>query len=192
MCRLTIAPIRNFRHKAESCCFRWRIPPCIINRKATCLIIASSWSPAHQRGIGREAALAYARYGAEVILLGRNADKLQQVEQTINQLNKCPAHTLVFDLAEATPERCQQLAHQLAQQFTHLDGVLYNAGILGEIVPLEELVDALRQRPARQSVSITGRGCHRSLLEMADTVTEMRPVKHAFDACIQAQQGIDW
>jgi len=57
---------------------------------------------------------------------------------------------------------------------------------------LDELVQALQQRPVHQSVIITGRGCHRRLVDIADTVTEMRPVKHAFDAGIQAQQGIDW
>lgn len=61
-----------------------------------------------------------------------------------------------------------------------------------DYLPLEALLRALRQRPAHQSVIITGRGCHRDILELADTVTEMRPVKHAFDAGIQAQQGIDW
>lgn len=106
-------------------------------------------------GIGREAALTYARYGAEVILLGRNADKLQQVGQTINQLNKRPAHPLVFDLAEATPERCQQLAHQLAQQFSHLDGVLHNAGILGEIVPLAELDPQIWQQVMKINLDAT-------------------------------------
>jgi len=96
-------------------------------------------------GIGREAALTYARYGAEVILMGRNADKLQQVEQAIGALNNRPAHSLVFDLADATPERCHQVAEQLAQQFPRLDGVLHNAGILGEIVPLAELDPAVWQ-----------------------------------------------
>ncbi|MCS3408528.1 cob(I)yrinic acid a,c-diamide adenosyltransferase [Serratia sp. AKBS12] len=57
---------------------------------------------------------------------------------------------------------------------------------------LEELLTALAQRPTHQTVIITGRGCHRDVLELADTVTEMRPVKHAFDAGIKAQQGIDW
>ncbi|UJR61847.1 cob(I)yrinic acid a,c-diamide adenosyltransferase [Dickeya zeae] len=61
-----------------------------------------------------------------------------------------------------------------------------------DYLPLNDVMTALQQRPAHQSVVITGRGCHRDLLEMADTVTEMRPVKHAFDAGIQAQQGIDW
>ena len=57
---------------------------------------------------------------------------------------------------------------------------------------LQDVVDALNARPAHQTVIITGRGCHRDLLEMADTVSELRPVKHAFDAGIIAQQGIDW
>ena len=61
-----------------------------------------------------------------------------------------------------------------------------------DYLSLEEVLTALRNRPAQQSVIITGRGCHREILALADTVTEMRPVKHAFDAGIQAQQGIDW
>lgn len=61
-----------------------------------------------------------------------------------------------------------------------------------DYLPLEEVLEALASRPLSQSVIVTGRGCHRDLLEMADTVTEMRPVRHAFDAGIQAQQGIDW
>ncbi|MBW1212465.1 cob(I)yrinic acid a,c-diamide adenosyltransferase [Pantoea allii] len=71
-----------------------------------------------------------------------------------------------------------------------LDEITYMVSM--DYLPLDELVTALKQRPAQQSVIITGRGCHRTLLDMADTVTEMRPVKHAFDAGIQAQQGIDW
>lgn len=57
---------------------------------------------------------------------------------------------------------------------------------------LQEVLIALEQRPSGQSVIITGRACHRTLLERADTVTEMRPVKHAFDAGIKAQEGIDY
>lgn len=57
---------------------------------------------------------------------------------------------------------------------------------------LEEVIQALNNRPDHQTVIITGRGCHRDLLELADTVSELRPVKHAFDAGIKAQQGIDW
>ncbi|WP_315710822.1 cob(I)yrinic acid a,c-diamide adenosyltransferase [Brenneria uluponensis] len=61
-----------------------------------------------------------------------------------------------------------------------------------DYLPLDEVIEVLNARPSHQSVIITGRGCHRDLLNQADTVTEMRPVKHAFDSGIQAQQGIDW
>ncbi|EDI7678914.1 cob(I)yrinic acid a,c-diamide adenosyltransferase [Salmonella enterica] len=56
----------------------------------------------------------------------------------------------------------------------------------------QEVIAAVRNRPAQQSVIVTGRGCHIQLLELADTVSELRPVKHAFDSGIQAQAGIDW
>ncbi|EAV3690162.1 cob(I)yrinic acid a,c-diamide adenosyltransferase [Salmonella enterica] len=56
----------------------------------------------------------------------------------------------------------------------------------------QEVIDAISNRPPAQSVIVTGRGCHARLLELADTVSELRPVKHAFDSGIQAQAGIDW
>ena len=59
-------------------------------------------------------------------------------------------------------------------------------------LPLEEVVQALNERPHQQTVIITGRGCHRDILELADTVSELRPVKHAFDAGVKAQIGIDY
>lgn len=61
-----------------------------------------------------------------------------------------------------------------------------------DYLALDRVLEALQRRPAHQSVIITGRGCHRALLDMADTVSEMRPVKHAFDAGIKAQLGIDY
>lgn len=57
---------------------------------------------------------------------------------------------------------------------------------------LDEVLDAIANRPALQHVVVTGRGAHRRLLEMADTVSEIRPVKHAFDAGIKAQLGLDY
>ncbi|HIB9863571.1 TPA: cob(I)yrinic acid a,c-diamide adenosyltransferase [Klebsiella variicola] len=61
-----------------------------------------------------------------------------------------------------------------------------------DYLPLESVLSALRERPAHQSVIITGRGCHRDIIELADTVSELRPVKHAFYAGIKAQMGIDY
>ncbi len=61
-----------------------------------------------------------------------------------------------------------------------------------DYLPLEEVVQALNERPHQQTVIITGRGCHRDILELADTVSELRPIKHAFDAGVKAQIGIDY
>jgi cob(I)alamin adenosyltransferase len=51
--------------------------------------------------------------------------------------------------------------------------------------------DALSNRPPMQHVIITGRGAPEALIELADTVTEMREVKHAYQAGIKAQIGIE-
>jgi cob(I)alamin adenosyltransferase len=59
------------------------------------------------------------------------------------------------------------------------------------LLPLDEVLDALIERPARQHVIVTGRSAPQQLIEIADTVTEMRPIKHAFDAGVQAQRGIE-
>lgn len=61
-----------------------------------------------------------------------------------------------------------------------------------DYIDLSEVIAALKNRPHQQTAIITGRACHRELLDLADTVSELRPVKHAFDAGIKAQQGIDW
>ncbi|PCH95209.1 MAG: cob(I)yrinic acid a,c-diamide adenosyltransferase [Gammaproteobacteria bacterium] len=57
---------------------------------------------------------------------------------------------------------------------------------------LEEVLAALKHRPKDQHVIITGRACHRAIIELADTVSEVQSVKHAFDNGIKAQKGIDW
>lgn len=59
-------------------------------------------------------------------------------------------------------------------------------------LPASEVIEALQQRPAMQHVIITGRGAPKSLIEIADTVTEMREVKHAFKAGIKAQAGVEY
>jgi cob(I)alamin adenosyltransferase len=57
---------------------------------------------------------------------------------------------------------------------------------------VEEVCEVLTARPKMQNVIVTGRACHRQVMELADTVSEVRPIKHAFDQGIKAQEGIDW
>ena len=58
-------------------------------------------------------------------------------------------------------------------------------------LPLEDVLQTLRDRPKHVHVVITGRRCPLEIIELADTVTEMTKVKHAFNAGIPAQRGIE-
>ena len=58
-------------------------------------------------------------------------------------------------------------------------------------MPLDDVLQTLRQRPAHVHVVLTGRRCPPEIIELADTVTEMTKIKHAFNAGVPAQRGIE-
>ncbi|TDG13632.1 cob(I)yrinic acid a,c-diamide adenosyltransferase [Seongchinamella unica] len=59
-------------------------------------------------------------------------------------------------------------------------------------LPEQEVLEALENRPAEQSVVVTGRGGGSALQEIMDTVSEVKEVKHAFQAGIKARRGVDY
>jgi len=59
-------------------------------------------------------------------------------------------------------------------------------------VALEDVLDTLRDRPPNVNVIITGRDAPAEIVDLADTVTEMRKVKHAYDSGVMARRGIDY
>ena len=58
-------------------------------------------------------------------------------------------------------------------------------------LPLADVLETLKTRPGHVHVVLTGRRCPAEIIELADTVTEMQMVKHAFKAGIPAQRGIE-
>ncbi len=58
-------------------------------------------------------------------------------------------------------------------------------------LPLDQVLATLAERPRHVHVSMTGRRCPQEIIDVADTVTEMRLIKHAFQAGIPAQRGIE-
>jgi len=60
-----------------------------------------------------------------------------------------------------------------------------------QYVPLQEVIEVLQARPPMQHVVLTGRGAPEGLIEVADTVTEMREIKHAYKAGVMAQKGVE-
>ncbi|MGP4715838.1 YciK family oxidoreductase [Psychrobacter sp. T6-6] len=88
-------------------------------------------------GIGRVAALTYARYGATVLLLGRTSSKLEYVYDEIESLGGKQPAMLPMNLEGATYAEMQQLEGLIDKEVGQLDGILHNAGVLGQLTPLE-------------------------------------------------------
>ena len=59
-------------------------------------------------------------------------------------------------------------------------------------IDADDVVETLKNRPPKTSVILTGRDMHDKIIEVADTVTEMSNIKHAFDSGIVAKKGIDY
>jgi cob(I)alamin adenosyltransferase len=56
----------------------------------------------------------------------------------------------------------------------------------------EKVIAAIQNRPVNQNVIITGRGAKQYLQDLADTFSEVKAIKHAFESGIKAQKGIEW
>ena len=59
-------------------------------------------------------------------------------------------------------------------------------------IDIEEFIDTLRNKPESLDIIITGRNADSKLVEMADTVTEMFKIKHAFDNGVTAKKGLEF
>lgn len=89
-------------------------------------------------GIGKAASIAYAEKGATVILLGRTIHKLEAVYDEIEQRGFNKPAIYPMDLAAAAEHDYQELGNILQREFGKLDGLLHNAGILGELTPIAQ------------------------------------------------------
>ncbi len=92
--------------------------------------------------------------------------------------------------AQATWEKAQALLRDPSYDLVILDELTYMIGY--KYLDEDQVLDQLRNRPQEQSVVVTGRGGGSRLQELADTVTELQEVKHAFKAGIKAREGVDF
>jgi NAD(P)-dependent dehydrogenase (short-subunit alcohol dehydrogenase family) len=88
-------------------------------------------------GIGRAVALACARHGANVILIGRNARKLEAVHTEIETAGGPEPIIALLDLEKALAADYDKLAAAVLERFGRLDGLVHNAGLLGTLSPIE-------------------------------------------------------
>ncbi len=88
-------------------------------------------------GIGRAVAIACARHGATVVLIGRNTKKLEAVHAEIAALGRAEATIAPFDLEKALAADYDTLADATLHRYGRLDGLLHNASLLGMLAPIE-------------------------------------------------------
>lgn len=88
-------------------------------------------------GIGREAALAFGRHGATVILSGRPGQKLEAVDDAFSAEDLPEPGLAPLDLASASADDMIELANAIQTQYGKLDGLLHSAGLLGTLQPFE-------------------------------------------------------
>lgn len=88
-------------------------------------------------GIGRAVALACAAHGAEVVLTGRTVGKLEKVYDEIVAAGHAEPIIAPLDLEKATARDYDALADAIGTRYGRLDGLLHNAGLLGDLAPIE-------------------------------------------------------
>jgi NAD(P)-dependent dehydrogenase (short-subunit alcohol dehydrogenase family) len=89
-------------------------------------------------GIGRAAALSYAKHGATVILLGRTTTKLEKVYDEI-EANQWPQPAIIpLNLEGAVEKDYIEVAQSIDKAFGRLDGILHNASLLGSLTSLDQ------------------------------------------------------
>lgn len=90
-------------------------------------------------GIGKALALRVASLGGRVILHGRDVSKLEAAYDEVEAIEGAPRPSIaVLDLAAANSESYTSLAQSIEQEFGRLDGLVLNAGILGERYAIEQ------------------------------------------------------
>ncbi len=92
--------------------------------------------------------------------------------------------------AELVWQQAKQALRNDELDLVVLDEITYMINY--DYIALDDVINAINSRPKEQTVIVTGRAAHRSLTELADTVSEVRNVKHGFDNGIKARKGIDW
>jgi NAD(P)-dependent dehydrogenase (short-subunit alcohol dehydrogenase family) len=92
-------------------------------------------------GIGKAAAKAYASAGAVVVLLGKTIENLETTYDEIEQAGHPTPAIYPIHFAGATMKDYGDLAVTLEQEFGHIDGLLLNAGILGDLKPIAQYND---------------------------------------------------
>ncbi|MDN3650346.1 cob(I)yrinic acid a,c-diamide adenosyltransferase [Reinekea marina] len=92
--------------------------------------------------------------------------------------------------AETTWQEAAKALADPSYDLVLLDEITYMIGY--KYLDENVILDALKNRPEHMSVVVTGRGGGKGLKDLADTVSEVKDIKHAYNAGVKARQGVDY
>ncbi|ROT99246.1 YciK family oxidoreductase [Marinobacter sp. R17] len=104
-------------------------------------------------GIGRCAAKTYAAHGATVILLGRTISKLESVYDEIEAAGHPQPAIVPMNLEGAAVKDYEEMAMTIEESFGQVDGILHNAGLLGQRTPIEHYDPEIWEQVMRVNVT---------------------------------------
>ena len=129
---------------------------------------------------------------SSTIELGELACPLVEQQRLDHQVEFAGEHVIDWTtpLREGDPEPATHVAYGWVTQVVILDEIL--GSIKAGLVDLEQVLALVADKPADLHLVLTGRGAPPELVEVADLVTEMRPIKHPYEAGIMAQRGVEF
>jgi NAD(P)-dependent dehydrogenase (short-subunit alcohol dehydrogenase family) len=93
-------------------------------------------------GIGKQAAITFAKHGAELILLGKTVSKLESTYDEIISFGGLQPAIVPIDFLGATLKNYQDMVTSIEGQYKKIDVVLFNASILGNLCPFHEIKES--------------------------------------------------
>jgi len=133
---------------------------------------------------------------AQALLFGENAQADQAVAKLHSLLDGSAADFEVqLDIAQVFEQSKRWSEAEQAIQSNQWDLVILdeiNYAISYGMLDPAKVAESLRRKPDMVHVILTGRNAHPTIVELADTVTEMRQIKHAYEKGVQAQKGIEY
>jgi cob(I)alamin adenosyltransferase len=133
--------------------------------------IKGSWDYGEAKALPALGNVELTRVGSGFTWLAEDPDEPRALAQEAWRVSRCLALSDKYDLLVLDELSC---------------------AITEGYISVQDVLDLLREKPDRLSVIVTGRNAPQELIDFADTVTDMRCVKHAFDQGVPARRGIEY
>ncbi len=151
-------------------------------------------------GLGLRAAGAGLKVHMIQFMKGRRYSELDAVEKipdfTVSQhgrdefVSKENPEQIDIDLAQKGFAKAQEIIKNGKYDMVILDEI--NVAVDYNLVPLDDLLKLIEEKPEKLELVLTGRYAHPELVKIADLVTEMLEIKHPYQTGVQARKGVDY